>query len=99
MTPRVVFRPAARAEARQARRWYEQQIPGLGVEFARAVDAAVAAIQQRPQAFPQVYGEFRQCVMRRFPYTIYFRLRPDQVVIVAVHHQRRDPRTWQTRTV
>ncbi|MBI4502970.1 MAG: type II toxin-antitoxin system RelE/ParE family toxin [Gemmatimonadetes bacterium] len=98
MTPRVVFRREARAEVRDARRWYQQQVEGLGLEFARAVDAAIAAIAERPEAFAQVYGEFRQCVMRRFPYTIFFRSQPGRIVVVAVHHQRRDPASWRTRT-
>jgi plasmid stabilization system protein ParE len=98
VTPRVVFGRLARTDVRQARQWYEEQIAGLGLEFARAVDAAIEAIGERPEAFAQVYGEFRQCVMRRFPYTIFFRIHRDRIVVVAVHHQRRDPTSWQTRT-
>ena len=40
---RVGFRPEARAEVLEARSWYEAHSPGLGLEFARAVDAALAA--------------------------------------------------------
>ena len=35
--PHVVFRREARAEVRNARKWYEEQVAGLGLEFARAV--------------------------------------------------------------
>ena len=98
MTPRVVFLPQARDDLRKGKRWYDAQVKGLGREFAMAVDTAVEAIGARPKAFTEVYGEFRQCVMRRFPYTIFFRLQGAQVVVVAVHHERRDPATWQGRT-
>lgn len=44
MTPHLVFRPEARAEVREARERYEAQSPGLGLEFARAVEAVLATI-------------------------------------------------------
>lgn len=98
MTPRVVFRPVARAELQEARRWYEEQVPGLGVEFAKAVEQAVAAMACYPLAFTEVEPEFRQCVMPRFPYSLIYRRRESTIVVVAVHHQRRDPDAWRGRT-
>jgi plasmid stabilization system protein ParE len=99
VTSRVAFRPQARAEVRKAQAWYDKQVEGLGQEFGRALDAAVAAIAEHPQAFPKVYGEFRQCVMRRFPYSIFFRITAATIVVVAVHHHSRDPARWQERAV
>jgi plasmid stabilization system protein ParE len=97
VTPRVSFRPQAGAEVRAAKAWYDQHVPGLGQDFVRTLDAAVAAIAERPEAFRKVYGEFRQCVMRRFPYSIFFRISPSAIVVIAVHHQSRDPARWQKR--
>ena len=99
MTRSVVLRPQARAEARHARDWYEEQVPGLGAQFVRALDAAVEAIRGRPEAFAKVYGDYRQCLMRRFPYSVYYRTADEAIVIIAVHHQRRDPARWQRRAV
>ena len=98
MTPRVVFRPEAQAELLEARRWYEARLAGLGVEFAQTVDAAIEAIRQYPDAFRQVHGEHRQCVMRRFPYSIIYRLAATEIVVIAVHHHRRAPSSWRGRT-
>ena len=98
MTPRVLFLPAARADAHRARRWYNEQLSGLGNDFAQALDAAVSAIGDRPASFQKIYGEFRQCVMRRFPYTVFFRIADTTPVVVAVQHQRQDPAEWQSRT-
>lgn len=84
---------------RKAKAWYDQQVEGLGQDFGRALDAAVAAIAERPEAFPKVYGEFRQCVMRRFPYSIFFRITTTGIVVIAVHHHSRDPARWRERAV
>jgi hypothetical protein len=90
VTRLVSLRPQGRAEARRAKAWYEEQVPGLGGQFVRARDAAVAAITERPEAFPKV---------RRIPAV----LDPPLSLLYLlsdlrgrdrdhyVHHQRRDP--------
>jgi hypothetical protein len=40
---RIVFRPEAQAESIAAFDWYEARAQGLGVEFVRALDVALAA--------------------------------------------------------
>jgi plasmid stabilization system protein ParE len=97
MTPRLVFHSAARSELREAQEWYEVRVAGLGLEFARAVEAALMAIQRSPAAYPVVYEEVRQAVLRRFPYSLFFILEADRIVVLACFHHRRDPRTWQER--
>ena len=97
MTHKSVFRPQADQEVQSARRWYEQRRPGLGIEFANAIDEVVARISSNPLAFPTVHNETRRAVVRRFPYGIYFRVLEDEIVITAVMHGRRHPRRWHAR--
>lgn len=91
----VVLRPEARAELRDARRWYEERVEGLGLRFSQALEAALHMIAGHPEAFRKVYGEIRQCVLPRFPYSVLCRLSDDAVVVVAIFHQRQDPETWR----
>lgn len=98
MTRKPVFRPQADQEVQAARQWYDDQRPGLGIEFATAIDDAVERIASNPLAFPAIHGETRRTVVRRFPYGIYFRVLRDEIVVTAVMHGRRDPRRWQSRT-
>ena len=77
--------------------WYEDQRAGLGREFELACRAAIALIEQHPLSFPVVHGEVRRVVLRRFPYMILYRPREAELVIVAVMHERRDPRRWRSR--
>lgn len=93
-THRAKFRPQARRELRDAQAWYEEQVEGLGLEFAKAVDVALDTICEHPDSFAVVDAPYRQYVMRRFPFSIVYRIAEDRVVVVAVHHQRRQPRRW-----
>ena len=97
MTPRFVFRPRAAAHLREARRWYATQAPGLELEFARAVEAAVAAVGRNPEAYPEVEPRVRRILLRRFPYGLYYAMEPDRIVVHACYHLRREPSGWQSR--
>jgi hypothetical protein len=94
---RVTFRPEARLEALQARSWFDERSPGLGFDFARAPDAALATAIRRPQAFRQIEHGCRRIVLRRFPYAPIYRLSGEEFLVVAVFHHRRDPLDWQGR--
>jgi plasmid stabilization system protein ParE len=97
MTPRVVFRPAAVEELREARDQYDAQRPGLGDELGQIVTATLDRIASHPAAFPEVMPGVRRAVMDRFPYGIFYRQTPEALEVLAVFHHRRDPAIWMTR--
>ena len=97
MTPRFVFRPRAAAHLREGRRWYAAQAAGLELEFARAVEAAVAAVSRNPEAFPGVEPRIRRILLRRFPYGLYYAIERDRIVVHACYHLRREPTRWDPR--
>ena len=93
----VSFRPLARSEYDAAAAWYDAQTPGLGPEFEAEVQAALAVIADYPERYPVADGDTREAPVGRFPYCVYYRVRPDRVVVVAVFHQSRDPAGWRGR--
>jgi len=97
MTPRLVVRAAAEADIADAVLWYEGRAPGLGAEFLRAVDVALAEIARMPERFPVVHPACRCVLLRRFPSGIYFVPGPETISVIACMHARRDPRRWQER--
>ncbi len=77
--------------------WYEARSDGLGMDFIRAADAALAAVARSPHQYPVVHREVRRVLLRRFPYAVYFVTRDRTVQVIACMHVRRDPRGWKTR--
>jgi len=96
----VVFHRDAEAELRAAVAYYEQQRRGLGLDFQAGVERAVGRIQEHPQLFPHhdVTLGLRRCIVRRFPYTIFYVELDDSIWIAAVAHHRRRPGYWASRT-
>ncbi len=93
----IQFLEPARAELLDAVSYYNHQRQGLGVEFADEVRLAIQRIIEYPQAWPLVAKRTRRCRTKRFPYGIIYQIRGDTLIIVAVLHLRREPRSWKAR--
>lgn len=97
MTKRLVFRREAELEINEAAEWYETREQGLAVEFLRVLDACIESIRRTPLLYPVVHGEVRRAVLRRFPYSIIYAVREDEIVVIGCFHGQRDPKQWQDR--
>jgi toxin ParE1/3/4 len=91
------FHPKARTEFERSALFYAGKFPGLGLEFASEVQAAVEFIFSHPEAGAPVSEGFRRMVVRRFPYSVIYRSKNEQIYIIAVAHQRRHPNYWNDR--
>jgi toxin ParE1/3/4 len=70
--------------------YYEQQQEGLGGDFIAKVEEAYGRMAKMPRAFPIHFKSgMRKCVVRRFPYNIFFEELDDRIWIAAVVHYRR----------
>jgi len=95
---RILFRPQARDEFDAAGDWYERESCGLGKAFLDAVETQLSRIGADPLAYPVVHRDIRKAALKRFPCCIYFRLRGDAIVVLAVFHTARNPATWKRRS-
>ncbi len=93
----LIVRPEAEEELAEAYEWYEQQAQGLGFDFLLHVEAALSSIQRSPQMYPVIYKNVHRCLVRRFPYGIFYLVERERIVILAIFHASRDPRAWQDR--
>ena len=94
---RVVVRPDARTEAREAYPYLRAANPQAAVDFQGRLDEAVADLAESAHSWPAVRGESRQRRLTQFPYVLVYRLRGDVVSIGAVMHLRRRPGYWEDR--
>lgn len=92
----VVLTAEAEADFDAAADRYEQQA-GLGAKFTLRVRQALARIDQRPELHAVLHRDIRRVRVEKFPYNIYYRVRPDRVEVIAVLHGRRDPSVWKGR--
>jgi plasmid stabilization system protein ParE len=72
--------------------WYERQRHGLGLEFLDELDGNFEKIVKSPELYRQEDG-LRISNMSRFPYKIIFSVESETVIVHAVYHDSRNPRT------
>jgi hypothetical protein len=82
----------AQREIDSAASFYESRREGLGVEFADRIDEALQNIEIAPLGFQKVYGDLRRCGLRQFTdWALWYRVLPDESVVVACLSGRRRP--------
>jgi plasmid stabilization system protein ParE len=89
------FLPPAAREVREAARYYEEKVPGLGFEFIAELRSALRRILSHPQAWCPLDEEFRRCRTARFPYGMIYTIEDDKILIVSVMHLHRHPDAWR----
>lgn len=77
--------------------YYNEQCPGLGYEFAAEVKNTFDRIKSFPEAWPLISSRSRRCIINRFPYGVLYQVRQDFILVSAIMHLKRDPKTWQER--
>jgi plasmid stabilization system protein ParE len=97
--PLLLSEPAS-LELADAVRWYNDRRPGWGDRLFDAVAGTFRLIETYPEVGSPRRGQptARQLSVRGFPYLVVYRLRPDDIYIVAVAHARRRPGYWRNRS-
>jgi len=90
-TVRILLVPLAELEFEQARLWYEKQRVGLGAEFALEIDACLEQIRQSPQMYARLRKDYRQALVKRFPFAIYYEFASNVVTVYSIFHCSQDP--------
>jgi plasmid stabilization system protein ParE len=72
--------------------WYERQRRGLGFDFLDCVESALQCIIEHPEMYQVRYSNFRSCVIRRFPFSIFYTIESDEIVVHSVFDSRQNPR-------
>jgi plasmid stabilization system protein ParE len=87
----------AEADLGEAKEWYRRCHPHLEADLILCVEETLERITRRPLSFAVLKGDFHQAFVHRFPYRIVFRMVAERIVVVAILHTSRHPRTWIAR--
>jgi hypothetical protein len=95
------IRPQADEEIGFEVSFYEARRPGLGWELFDAVRAAISRATDVPAACGQLRSPagmtIRFAPVGGFPFKVVFLHEPEELVILALAHDRRRPGYWRTR--
>ena len=97
MTRELEYLEEALIEAQEAARWYAQRSLTAAAGFASELEAAAQAITETPNTWPAFDHGTRRFLLRRYPYSLVYRVEPTRLVVVAVAHAHRRPGYWEQR--
>lgn len=87
----------AREEFLEAVGHYELQSPGLGLDLIEEIERAIVRLAAFPDhGSPHLAGT-RRLVLGRFPFDVIYLAEPQEILIVAMAHQKRAPGYWRDR--
>ncbi len=70
--------------------WYEKQRTGLGADFLGCIETSIQSITKNPEMYQVYYSSFHGCVVRRFPFLIFYTIETQEVVVHSIFDSRQD---------
>ena len=106
MTTSLRLHPEVREERRRVLK--HMRSPSAAARFRAAVDHVLDRIEENPSQFPEhgllavesgpaLFYAVRRAMVPRFPYVIFFYVRDDVAIVLALAHGRRRPGYWSKR--
>jgi len=89
----VRYKRAAAAEVEAAISRYAQPEINQASLFVRDLERTESHLRTQPALYQRIEGEIRRAVLRRFPYSLFYVIEQDQVIVLAFMHQHERPRT------
>ena len=92
------FEPEARQELVESIRRYLTEAGAVQASlFEGEVARTIALLARLPELGTRGIKDTRSIPLRRYPYSLHYRLEPDLIRILAVAHHSRRPRYWAKR--
>jgi len=92
------FHRAATAEHYDNVNFYEDRLPGLGADYLKEFESVMAHICTAPNFYPTIGAPgIHKAGLKRFPFHVIYRAEQNQIIVLAVAHQRRQPAYWSKR--
>lgn len=81
-------------EIEESKEYYNLQKDGFGLDFKNDVFKALNNIASQPNLYPIIDNKIRRCLMHRFPFSIFYTIQNQTILILSIAHQHRKPNNW-----
>jgi len=76
---------------------YAERSVSAAAGFSEEIDAAESAIVELPDAWPPFDHGTRRYLLRRYPFSVIYRVESRRILIIALAHGHRRPGYWRSR--
>ncbi len=89
----------ANKELVEAIEYYNYQLPGLGFRLFNEVSASIERITLLPEAWTKIGKYTRRCLLKGFPYAIFYVIEENGIVVTAIANLHRNPEHYKNRII
>ncbi len=93
----LVLCSAAEVDYTESLCWYAERSLEAANDFDAEIHTALSRIAEDPERFPFCDARHRFFLMRRFPFRIIYRIRSNDLLVIAIAHAARAPDYWANR--
>ena len=93
----ITFHPNVEIDIQGSYAWYENELQDLGLQFISELEQGFDAISYAPSTWTTFEHGFRRYILARFPFSIIYKEKEEEVYILAVMHNSRNPEYWKER--
>lgn len=97
MSKPVRFHNEALEELTAEAVYYESKSTGLGARFASEVEAATRIAAEFPEMGAPFKHGTRRVFPKKFPFSVVYRIQADEIIVLAVAPDARQPGYWRDR--
>jgi toxin ParE1/3/4 len=94
---RVELLEGATGDLRNAVEWYALRSVRTATAFIHEIDRGLDLVSRTSALWPEFEAGTRRYVLRRYPYSVIYRVHEGVVEVVAIAHHRRKPGYWSKR--
>ncbi|PIQ11593.1 MAG: hypothetical protein COW71_00280 [Ignavibacteriales bacterium CG18_big_fil_WC_8_21_14_2_50_31_20] len=94
MTNKVRFAKEATIEFRESVNFYELKAKGLGLKLTNEIDSTIERIKLNFDLYPRVVENIRKIQVNKFPYSLFYEIENDTLIILRIFHNKRKPIDW-----
>jgi len=96
---KVSLHPGARKDVEDAAAFYEREgSAALAARFVASLEQLIALLIRHPSIGSPQPGNRRSFSMSTFPYTVVYRLHPEEIEVLVVKHDRKHPGFGRSRS-
>lgn len=85
----LIIKPIVFIDAEEAINYYQIKSKGLGNRFYQQIVNTLERIQTNPHTFSYVKEPVRRCIIKGFPYKIYYFISEDKIIVIGIAHAKR----------
>ena len=94
---KIIILPFAERDIKESVSYYSEKDIGLEKSFLKILNQAFLVIAENPTAFPIIKSTIRKFVLKDFPFNIFYLVENDHLYVLAVFHNKRNPKILKSR--